>query len=309
MRVLFMGTPDFAVPSLEALLNAGHEVCGVLTQPDRPVGRGMKLAQSPVKVCALSHGLTVYQPETLRRYAIRPLLEELQPDVICVVAYGQLLPPYVLEYPRYGCINVHASLLPKYRGAGPIQAAIINGETETGVTTMFMGRKLDNGDMLLMARTPIGPDETADMLHDRLKIMGADLLVQTLTGLEQGSIRRIPQDDTQMTYAPMLTKDDGRMDWSLPARTLYNRARGVNPWPGAFTYVDGQPMKLGAIEMGEPSEGAPGTVRMDGNTLTVVCGDGMTLRVGMLQPAGKRMMPAGDYARGHKLPERFEGIL
>lgn len=304
-----MGTPDFAVPSLEALLNAGHEVCGVLTQPDRPVGRGMKLAQSPVKVCALSHGLTVYQPETLRRYAIRPLLEELQPDVICVVAYGQLLPPYVLEYPRYGCINVHASLLPKYRGAGPIQAAIINGETETGVTTMFMGRKLDNGDMLLMARTPIGPDETADMLHDRLKIMGADLLVQTLTGLEQGSIRRIPQDDTQMTYAPMLTKDDGRMDWSLPARTLYNRARGVNPWPGAFTYVDGQPMKLGAIEMGEPSEGAPGTVRMDGNTLTVVCGDGMTLRVGMLQPAGKRMMPAGDYARGHKLPERFEGIL
>jgi len=309
LRVLFMGTPDFAVPSLEALLSAGHEVCGVLTQPDRPVGRGMKLAQSPVKVCALSHGLTVYQPETLRRCAIRPLLEELQPDVICVVAYGQLLPPYVLEYPRYGCINVHASLLPKYRGAGPIQAAIINGETETGVTTMFMGRKLDNGDMLLMARTPIGPDETADMLHDRLKIMGADLLVQTLTRLEQGSIQRIPQDDTQMTYAPMLTKDDGRMDWSLPARTLYNRARGVNPWPGAFTYVDGQPMKLGAIAMGEPSEGAPGTVRMDGNTLTVVCGDGITLRVGMLQPAGKRMMLAGDYARGHKLPERFEGTL
>ena len=307
MKLLFMGTPEFAVASLEALCRRGHEVAGVLTQPDRPGGRGMKLRFSPVKEAALRLNLPVYQPETLRDRAILPLLEETKPDCIVVVAYGKLLPGYVLRFPRYGCINVHGSLLPRYRGAGPIQAAVINGDTETGVTTMFMAREMDAGDMLLKASTPISPDDTAETVHDRLMALGAQTLLDTLDALEKGTLVRIPQNGEEATFAPMLTREDGRMDWSLPAKTLYDRARGMTPWPGSFTYAGGEVLKLAEIRFGtQGSDAAPGTVLIIDGAPEVVCGDGRTLRIGALQPPGKRMMPAAAYLNGHTLPGRFQ---
>ncbi|MCI6907673.1 MAG: methionyl-tRNA formyltransferase [Clostridiaceae bacterium] len=307
MRVIFMGTPDFAVPSLEALCAHGHTVAGVLTQPDRPKGRGMKAAFSPVKEAALRLGLPVYQPETLRDHAILPLLEETKPDVAVVVAYGKILPGYVLRYPKYGCVNVHGSLLPKYRGAGPIQAAVINGDTETGVTTMMMARGVDTGDMLLSASTPIGPDDTAETVHDRLMQLGAQTLLRTLEAFENGTAVRVPQNDAEATHAPMLSREDGCMDWTLSAAALYNRARGMTPWPGSFTYAGGAVLKLAGIRPDAAvSDAAPGTLLVSGGELRVVCGDGHTLRIGSVQPAGKRMTPVADFLRGNTLPERFE---
>ena len=307
MRILFMGTPEFAAASLEALCAHGHEVVGVLTQPDRPQGRGMKLACSAVKQTALRLGLPVHQPETLRDRAILPLLEETQPECIVVVAYGKLLPGYVLRFPKYGCINVHGSLLPKYRGAGPIQAAVINGDAETGVTTMYMARVMDSGDMLLSASTPIAPDDTAETVHDRLMALGAQTLLRTLDGLEAGTLRRIPQDESEVTFAPMLSRADGRMDWTQPASVLYNRARGMTPWPGSFTYAGGAVLKLSGIRPSAlRSDAAPGTVLVHDGALCVVCGDGAALEIGALQPPGRRMTPAADYLRGHKPPGRFD---
>ena len=307
MRVLFMGTPEFAAASLEALCDAGHTVVGVLTQPDRPAGRGMKMAYSAVKQAALARSLPVWQPETLRNRAILSLLEETQPECIAVVAYGKLLPGYVLRFPKYGCVNVHGSLLPKYRGAGPIQAAVINGDTETGVTTMCMAKEMDAGDMLLTASTPISPDDTAETVHDRLMALGASLLLETLDGLEKGTLTPIPQNSAEATFAPMLSREDGQMDWTQPAAVLYNRARGMTPWPGSFTYAGGAVLKLSGIRPDETrSDAAPGTTIRQGDRILVVCGDGHCLEIGALQPAGKRMTPAADYLRGHTLPERFE---
>ncbi|MEA4822546.1 MAG: methionyl-tRNA formyltransferase [Clostridiaceae bacterium] len=307
MKVLFMGTPDFAVPSLEALCEEGHTVVGVLTQPDRPKDRGMKLAFSAVKEAAIRHNLPIYQPDTLRDRAILPLLEEISPDIIVVVAYGKLLPGYVRRFPRYGCVNVHGSLLPKYRGAGPIQAAIMNGDTETGVTTMIMAREIDSGDMLLKASTPIYPDDTAQTVHDRLMRLGADTLIKTIAKIEDGTIVRIPQNDADATFAPMLSREDGRMDWTLPAATLYNRARGMTPWPGSFTYVGSTVLKLADIRPGAlVSDAAPGAVILSNGMLHVVCGDKNTLAIGKIQPAGKRMTPVADYLRGNTLPAKFD---
>ena len=229
MRIIFMGTPDFAVPCLQAMLDAGHQVCGVFTQPDKPKGRGYTLTPPPVKELALRHGLEVFQPNTLRDGEAAKIIAEKQPELIVVVAYGKILPKEILDLPPYGCVNVHASLLPKYRGAAPIQWSVINGDPVTGVTTMYMAEGLDTGDMLLQAETPIDPEETAGQLHDRLAQMGAKLMVETAAALEAHTVQRRAQDDSLSCYAEMLHKGLSKIDWSKPAQTVHNLVRGLSP--------------------------------------------------------------------------------
>lgn len=306
MRVIFMGTPDFAVPSLQALLDRGDDICAVFTQPDKPKGRGHKLQPPPVKELALRHSLPVLQPDTLRDEAVQESIAELEPDAIIVVAYGKLLPPKVLSVPRLGCINVHGSLLPKYRGAAPIQWAVINGEKTTGVTTMFMAEGMDTGDMLLKSETEVGPEETSGELFDRLKLLGAKLLTETLDKLEQGELKAIPQDGTQATLAPLLKKEMSALDWSEPAQRIHDRIRGLNPWPCAAAVLDGKRIKLLASQVIE-GEGVPGTAyNLDGE-LAAACGRGM-LRITELQEDTGKRMSGKDYLLGHPLKEgaRFE---
>lgn len=306
MRVIFMGTPDFAVPSLQALLDRGDDICAVFTQPDKPKGRGHKLQPPPVKELALRHSLPVLQPDTLRDEAVQESIAELEPDAIIVVAYGKLLPPKVLSVPRLGCINVHGSLLPKYRGAAPIQWAVINGEKTAGVTTMFMAEGMDTGDMLLKSETEVGPEETSGELFDRLKLLGAKLLTETLDKLEQGELKAIPQDGTQATLAPLLKKEMSALDWSEPAQRIHDRIRGLNPWPCAAAVLDGKRIKLLASQVIE-GEGVPGTAyNLDGE-LAAACGRGM-LRITELQADIGKRMSGKDYLLGHPLKEgaRFE---
>lgn len=306
MRVIFMGTPDFAVPSLQALLDRGDDICAVFTQPDKPKGRGHKLQPPPVKELALRHSLPVLQPDTLRDEAVQESIAELEPDAIIVVAYGKLLPPKVLSVPRLGCINVHGSLLPKYRGAAPIQWAVINGEKTAGVTTMFMAEGMDTGDMLLKSETEVGPEETSGELFDRLKLLGAKLLTETLDKLEQGELKAIPQDGTQATLAPLLKKEMSALDWSGPAQRIHDRIRGLNPWPCAAAVLDGKRVKLLASQVIE-GEGVPGTAyNLDGE-LAAACGRGM-LRITELQADTGKRMSGKDYLLGHPLKEgaRFE---
>lgn len=230
MRILFMGTPDFAVPCLERIHQDGHEVVGVVSQPDQPKGRGHKMTPPPVKEYAVSCGIPVYQPTKLRNGAFLPVLEELKPELIVVVAYGRILPKEILDYPRYGCVNVHASLLPKYRGAAPIQWSVIRGEKETGVTTMYMAEGLDTGDMILKAATPIGETETYGELHDRLSVMGAELLAETIDRIQMGDAPREVQKEEDSCYAPMISKETGHIDWHCSAEEILNLIRGTNPW-------------------------------------------------------------------------------
>lgn len=299
MRILFMGTPDFAVASLAALADAGHEICAVVTQPDRPSGRGYKLAPPAVKTAALERGLQVFQPETLKNEALLPLLEQTRPDAVVVAAYGKLLPQYVLGFPPLGCINVHASLLPKYRGAAPINWAVINGERESGVTIMYMEKGLDTGDMLLAVRTPIADDDTAGTLHDRLAALGADALVHALALLEAGRITPVKQDDSLHTYAPMLSRDDCRLDFRQSAKQVRDRIRGLAPFPGAFMTLDGRQIKVYEAQFA-PGVGEPGRVLYADKErgLVVACADG-ALRLDTLQPQGKRRMAAKEYLAGH----------
>lgn len=306
MRVIFMGTPDFAVPSLQALLDRGDDICAVFTQPDKPKGRGHKLQPPPVKELALRHSLPVLQPDTLRDEVVQESIAELEPDAIIVVAYGKLLPSKVLSVPRLGCINVHGSLLPKYRGAAPIQWAVINGEKTAGVTTMFMAEGMDTGDMLLKSETEVGPEETSGELFDRLKLLGAKLLTETLDKLEQGELKAIPQDGTQATLAPLLKKEMSALDWSEPAQRIHDRIRGLNPWPCAAADLDGKRVKLLASQVIE-GEGVPGTAyNLDGE-LAAACGRGM-LRITELQADTGKRMSGKDYLLGHPLKEgaRFE---
>ena len=306
MRVIFMGTPDFAVPSLQALLDRGDDICAVFTQPDKPKGRGHKLQPPPVKELALRHSLPVLQPDTLRDEAVQESIAELEPDAIIVVAYGKLLPSKVLSVPRLGCINVHGSLLPKYRGAAPIQWAVINGEKTAGVTTMFMAEGMDTGDMLLKSETEVGPEETSGELFDRLKLLGAKLLTETLDKLEQGELKAIPQDGTQATLAPLLKKEMSALDWNEPAQRIHDRIRGLNPWPCAAAVLDGKRIKLLASQVIE-GEGIPGTAyNLDGE-LAAACGRGM-LRITELQADTGKRMSGKDYLLGHPLKEgaRFE---
>jgi len=303
IRTVFMGTPEFALPTLEGLLAAGLPVIGVYTQPDRPSGRGKQLTPPPVKQLAGSQGLPVFQPLKLRLPEVVAQLQELAPDLIVVVAYGQILPKSVLDIPRYGCINVHASLLPRWRGAAPINHAIMAGESETGVTTMYMDVGLDTGDMLIKRATPIGPLETAGDLHDRLAQLGREAMAETLTRLCAGTLVREPQDDALSCYAPMLKKEHGCLDWARPAMELHNLVRGLDPWPGAYTCFAGEPLKLARTRPSDAGHaGAPGTVLgVDADGLRIACGQGV-LSVGELQLPGRKRLSAADFLRGCPLP-------
>lgn len=301
MKILFMGTPDFAVPSLQMLIDSVHELVGVVTQPDKPQGRKQILTPPPVKTLAQAHGISVYQPDSLKHEALLPLLQQTQPDLIVVVAYGKILPKYVLEFPRMGCVNVHGSLLPRWRGAAPIQWSVIAGDHFAGVATMKMAEGLDTGDILLMERTEIGARETAGELFDRLSRLGADVLRDTLPQLEAGKLVGTPQDDTQATYASMLDKEMAVVDWTKSAYEIDCLIRGLNPWPVALTTLEGARMKLFAA-MPEQASGAAGTV-LEADTkkgLLVACGDG-ALRIMELQMVGGRRMAAKDYLRGHQI--------
>ena len=306
MRVVFMGTPDFAVPALQALLDAGHQVAGVFTQPDKPVGRHQnKLQPPPVKVRALEHGIPVYQPTKLRDGSALALLRELDPDLIAVAAYGRILPDDILALPSKGCINVHSSLLPKYRGAAPINWAVVNGETQTGVTIMHMASELDAGDIILQRAIPIGPDEGVESVHDRLAALGGELLVEALARLEDGTAPRIPQDAGRSCYAPMLSKALSPVDWTRHARAVHDQIRALSPWPCAETDLfRGVPTKLHrALLLPGRAEKAPGSVAgASKEGIDVVCGDGGLVRILELQESGKRRMTAEAWLAGHALP-------
>lgn len=307
MRVIFMGTPDFAVPSLRALLDRGDQILAVFTQPDRPKGRGHRLQAPPVKELALESGLQVYQPTTLRDGQIQELIRDLAPEAVVVAAYGKLLPKEVLDIPPLGCVNVHASLLPKYRGAAPIQWAVIRGEKVTGVTTMRMAEGMDTGDILLRERTPIGPEETAGELFDRLKVLGASLLGETLDRLEAGELVPIPQREEEATRAPMLTKELSVLDWTRPAQELHDLIRGLDPWPRAEARLDGRRLKLLASRVEPAVAGDPGQALCRDGELLAACGQGALRLTEVLGENGKRMS-GREYLLGHPLGEgaRFE---
>ena len=303
MRILFMGTPDFAVASLKRLVEEGHELCGVFTQPDKPRNRN-KVTFSPVKECALAHDLPVYQPVTLKDGTALETVRQLAPELIVVVAYGRILPEDLLKIPTYGSINVHASLLPKYRGAAPINRAILDGETETGVSIMYLVKELDAGDVLRVAKTPIGPEETAPELWDRLAALGAQALSETIPTLADGTAVATPQDGTKATYAAMLSRELSPVDWTRPAHAVSCQVRGLLPWPCASTdVINGEPMKLYAVkETGETTSAAPGAIVAAGKQgIYIACGDGKLLRVTELQAQGGKRMAAGAYLLGHPI--------
>jgi len=307
LKIVFCGTPSFAVPTLKAVLRAGHHVALVVTQPDRSGGRGMTLITPPVKQTALAAGLPVVQPEKIKKNEeFRALLERIAPDVILVVAYGRIIPKWMLDLPRYGNLNLHASLLPKYRGAAPIQWAVANGEPETGATTMRLDEGLDTGDILLQRTLPIAPDQTSEDVFPLLSELGAALMVETLEGLAAGTIIPRKQDGALATHAPILTRDDGRMDFTQPAMTLYNRWRGFQPWPGAWTMLSKKkfvaqrlmPLDAGSLS-GGPDE--PGTLRVEQGRMFVRCGEGTWLELVEVQLEGKKRMSAAEFLRGQRL--------
>ncbi len=300
MRVVFMGTPEFALPTLEGLIDSGVQIVGVFTQPDRPKGRGRKLVASPVKRLALEQGLPVFQPQRLREKDAVKQVRELNPELIVVVAYGQILPQEVLDIPKYGCINVHASLLPRHRGAAPINKAIIDGDSTAGVTTMQMDAGLDTGAMLVKKSLNIFPNEDAEQLHDRLAQLGREGMDETLARLCAGTLVSEAQDDERSTYAPMLKKEDGLIDWSRSALDIHNQVRGLHPWPGAYTQLNGEVLKIADTRVAQES-GEPGQIlAIDKRGVVVACGEG-SVQICQLQLPGKKMLAAADFARGAKL--------
>ncbi|HEY6448774.1 MAG TPA: methionyl-tRNA formyltransferase [Acidobacteriaceae bacterium] len=303
MKLVFCGTPLFAVPTLKLILRAGYDVPLVITQPDRPAGRGQQLTAPPVKTTALEAGLPVMQPEKIRvNEGLRGELEKIHPDAILVVAYGRIIPKWMLELPRLGNLNLHGSMLPKYRGAAPVQWAIANGEAATGATTMRLDEGLDTGDILLQRELPLAPDMTAVDVFPLLAEMGADLMVETLRGLDEGTITRQPQDESRASHAPILTREDGRMDFTQPAMTLYNRWRGFQPWPGAWTTLEGKKLAIHRLlptELRGARGTEPGTAASQQGTLFVACGEDTWLELVEVQPEGKRRMTASDFLRGH----------
>ncbi len=304
MRIVFLGTPGFAVPALEATARGGHEVLAVITQPDRPRGRGQEPAPPPVKECALRLGLPVRQPERIRDSEFIGFLASLRPEAMVVVAYGKIIPQAIIDIPPHGIINVHASLLPKYRGAAPIQWAIVNGETRTGVTTMRIDAGLDTGDILLQRETEIGPEETAIELSERLAAMGAALLVETLAGLTAGTIVARKQESSQATLAPMLTKENGAIDWSRTAGEISNQVRGFVPWPGAYTWFRGRLLHIWKARPAErPEAGQAGSLHAAGNRLWAACGRGTWLEILELQVEGRKRMAAETFLNGCRLAE------
>jgi len=303
MRIIFLGTPEFAVPTLEAIAAEGHIVDAVFTQPDRPKGRGNALAEPPVKQSAVRLGFAVQQPERIRRPEIVAQLAAMKPDAMVVVGYGQIIPQSIIDIPPLGIINVHASLLPKYRGAAPIQWAIANGETRTGVTTMRIDAGLDTGDMLLKWETAIDAEENAMELSPRLATAGAELLVETLRGLQIGSVKPEAQNPADATLAPILKKEDGRIDWNWPASKIFNRARGFLPWPGVYTSFRGQSLRIWKCLPGAQEIGTPGELLLQSQHLYVGCGEKTALELREVQMEGRKRVSASDFVNGVRLSD------
>jgi methionyl-tRNA formyltransferase len=298
-----MGTPEFAVPSLKKLLDENYDVCAVFTKPDKPQGRKMTITPPPVKVYAQERGIEVFQPEKLKTQETYELIKNLNPDLIIVVAYGKILPKNIIEFPKYGCINVHGSLLPKYRGAAPIQWSIINGDKLTGITTMFMDEGLDTGDILLQSKVFINDSETSEDLKKRLSDVGAELLIKTLKKLEDGTLERIKQNDNEATLSPPLDKITGNIDWENPAEEIHNLIRGSNPWPIAQTTLRGKLFKIYKSKVSTHHSAYPGKV-VATNPLIIGCGKNTSLELIEVQIEGKKRMPASDFARGYRLTDK-----
>ena len=302
MRILFMGTPEFAVEQLRRLVETGHEICGVFTQPDKPKNRGMKMTFSPVKEYALSQGLDVYQPTKMRDGSALEIVEKLQPELTVVAAYGRILPEDILAVPPMGSINVHSSILPQYRGAAPINWAILDRCKETGVTIMHMAKELDAGDIICVKKTEILPDENAQELTYRLALLGADALEEAVAQLANGTAARTPQDHSAFTYAPMLSKELSPMDWTKPAQKLHDQVRGLIPWPCASTELGGKKVKIFRTKIGEKTNAGAGTILTAGKQgLEIACGDGRSLWILEMQAEGGKRMMAADYLRGHPI--------
>ena len=300
MRVVFMGTPDIAATCLKKIIADGFQVVGVYTQPDRPKGRGMKMVYSPVKEVALANDLPVFQPENFREDDTVAQLQDLKPDVVAVVAYGRILPQRVLDIPEKGCVNIHASILPQYRGSAPYQWAVLDGRKETGVTAQHMAAKMDAGDIIDVAKTPIGPDETAGELLDRLAVLGADLLSSTLTRFAEGKVSGMPQNEAEVSFAPMLDKSMCPIDWSKSAQQVHDHVRGLHPWPVATMELQGKKFKVHATKVVEGS-GIPGEILgLTKTGLKIACGEG-AVEIVSLQAEGGKRMAAPDYFRGHPL--------
>ena len=303
MRILFMGTPDFAVASLKRLVADGHDVCAVFTQPDKPKNRGMKMIAPPVKEYALTENIPVYQPLKMKDGTALALVQSLEPELIVVAAYGRILPEDILNTPKYGAINVHSSILPKYRGAAPINWAILNGDAVTGVSIMYMAPELDAGDVILCRETAIDPDEDAVTLTTRLAELGAEALSEAIGQIGNGTVTRTPQDHAAHTYAPMLDKSLSPLDFTRPARQLHDQVRGLVPWPSASMVLAGKPVKIHRTAVGEATDASAGAVvTADKTGLSIACGDGKCLRILELQGEGGKRMAAADYLRGHPVP-------
>ena len=301
MRILFMGTPDFAAVSLRRLVEDGHDICGVFTQPDKPRNRN-KVTFSPVKEYALSQGLTVHQPVKMRDGTALELVKSLSPELIVVVAYGRILPKDILDVPPLGCVNVHASILPKYRGSAPINWAMLNGDAETGVSIMYMAEELDAGDVIRVARTPIDPEEDLPQLWDRLAALGAETLAETLPAIADGTAERTPQDAAQVTFAPMLSRELSPIDWEKPMAAIRDQVRGLIPWPCASAELNGQRFKIYKTAVGSATDKTPGTLLSAGKKgIEVACGDGKSLFITELQAEGGKRMAASAYLLGHPM--------
>ena len=304
MKIVYMGTPDFAVKPLEALIENKYEVVGVFTQPDKPVGRKAILTPPPVKVVATENNIPVFQPDSLKNGEGVKILQELNPDVVIVVAYGKILPKDFLEFAKFGCINIHGSILPKYRGAAPIQWSVLDGEEYAGVTSMQMNEGLDTGDILLIEKTKIDPDETSGDLYERLTVLGADVLLKTLDALKKGALNPIKQDDSLSSYAKMLDKSLSKIDWNLSAQIVHNKIRGLDPWPVALTVFEGKNLKLFRSRLLNDEYNKPaGSVYQSKDGIIVVCGDKKAVLITEVQLEGKKRMSASDFSRGAKLTD------
>ena len=303
MNILFMGTPEFAVPTLKKLIESEHKVVGVFTQPDKAVGRKQIMTPPPVKAGALENNIPVFQPTTLKTAEAEELIRSLSPDVMVVVAYGKILPLNILEIPKLGCINGHASILPRHRGASPIQWALVCGDKRTGVTTQLMGEGIDTGDILLTEETDILDNETAGELHDRLSLISASLMTKTLEGVEKGTITPIKQDDSLANYAPIINKEMGYLKFDKPAEEICNLIRGFNPWPAAYFMLEGKRIKVFASKVAQGTYKASGTVIKSDGELIIACADGTALSLTEIQPEGSKRMTARDYLVGHKIVE------
>ena len=303
MKIMFMGTPDFAKVSLEKLINSENEVVCVITMPDKPRGRGHKMVHTPVYECAQNYGIDTYTPENLKKENFENILNTYSPEIIVVVAYGKILPEYVLTYPKYGCVNVHASLLPKYRGAAPIQRSIIDGMKTTGVTTMYMEKGLDTGDMLLSDEIEIKDDDNYETIHDKLSIIGAQLICETIDGLNKGTVTRIKQDDSLSTYAHMITKETCLVNWNNDALSIHNLIRGLYPFPKAFTYYGNSLLKIGFTKVShrKSDEASGKIIFICDDYFSVSCGNNTVIDVYKIQFEGKKMMDVCDYLKGNKL--------